>query len=396
MAHHHSFHEAQVPVGVEFRHETLYRSDGNGDNWCQTWAADDTVITSMDDGNWLSGERAYNNHLYRIVGGPDGFARQDLPGYPQFVFNEGGWFGYGIVSVDGALYSFVSKCPENRWSGPFRGFKLLRSADNGATWYRVDRHGVGRLLGPWDAARYEVSDGEMFMLEEAGREGHGGVAYPYSFCEIAQHGRDQSLARDGYLYIYSPEGARTHELLLARAPRDGIGRRALWQYFAGWQGGAPIWSGDIEARQPVHIFCEANAAGEMFGWYSWLPSVVWNPGLGLYIMVNGGTYAGHGLTGSAEDYYHAWMHTKSGSLGFWHAPDPWGPWTPFWYTDEWTVDSPDNRTYQPKLSPKWMSADGREMVLIWSDAMKNAEGRSHTVNYRWNQMRIVIQMAAAD
>jgi hypothetical protein len=32
------------------------------------------------------------------------------------------------------------------------------------------------------------------------------------------------------------------------------------------------------------------------------------------------------------------------------------------------------------------------MVLIWSDAMKNEKGRSHTVNYKWNQMEISIEM----
>lgn len=32
------------------------------------------------------------------------------------------------------------------------------------------------------------------------------------------------------------------------------------------------------------------------------------------------------------------------------------------------------------------------MVLIWSDAMKDEDGRSHTVNYRWNQMRISVRM----
>ena len=50
-----------------------------------------------------------------------------------------------------------------------------------------------------------------------------------------------------------------------------------------------------------------------------------------------------------------------------------------------------NRTYQPKLSPKWISEDGRKMVLIWSDAMMNEEGRSHTINYLWNQMEITLQ-----
>ena len=55
------------------------------------------------------------------------------------------------------------------------------------------------------------------------------------------------------------------------------------------------------------------------------------------------------------------------------------------------VDDPKNRTYQPKLSPKWISEDGKKMVLIWSDAMKNKEGCSHTVNYKWNHMEITIQ-----
>lgn len=61
-------------------------------------------------------------------------------------------------------------------------------------------------------------------------------------------------------------------------------------------------------------------------------------------------------------------------------------------SDYWTADDPGNLTYQPELSSKWISADGREMVLIWSDAMKNEQGRSHTVNYRWNQMRITIRL----
>lgn len=381
-----------VPVGVTFHPDTLRRVGHHGDNWCHTWAADDTIIASMDDGNWLDGaDRGWNNHLYRLSGGPNEFVREDLPGYPQFVFNEGGWFGYGICSLDGVLYSLVSKCPKNGWSGPFRGIKLLKSHDNGASWQRVDRDGHERPLGPWDPARYEVSDAEMFYLEESGREAHGGLGYPFASCAVAQRGRDGQADSDGYVYIYSPEGANTHELLLARAPREALGVRAAWTFFAGWDGAQPRWSSALDLRQPNHVFPEADARGDVYGWYSWLPSVVWNPGLGLYIMANGGTFGGHGMTASAEDYYHRWMHSRSGSLGLWWARRPWGPWTQFYYNDEWTVDSPDNRTYQPKLSPKWISADGQQMVLIWSDAMKNAEGRSHTVNYRWNQMAITIE-----
>jgi len=96
------------------------------------------------------------------------------------------------------------------------------------------------------------------------------------------------------------------------------------------------------------------------------------------------------MTDSDKDYYSGWMHSETGSLGFWYSETPYGPWKEIYYTEYWIVDNEANRTYQPKLSPKWISSDGIEMTLIWSDAMKNKEGKSHTVNYMWNQMKINI------
>ena len=43
-----------VPTGVEFAPDSLNRLGGSGDNWCLTWAADDSLITSMCDGDWLN------------------------------------------------------------------------------------------------------------------------------------------------------------------------------------------------------------------------------------------------------------------------------------------------------------------------------------------------------
>lgn len=378
------------PIDIVFHRDTLRRVGGHGDNWCLTWTADDSQITSMDDGNWLDGPHSFNNHLYRISGDPGSFKRQDIPGYPRFYFNEGGWFGYGIVAVDNTLYSFVSKCPKNHWSGPFRGVKLLKSPDHGASWFRVNRSGTERRLTPADPARYRIDEDEMFFFEESGRTAHGGTAYPFAFCSFVQNGQNHRTAPDEFIYVYSPEGSQSHQLLLARTPKNQLGVRSAWKFFAGWQENHPQWTPNLEERAPVLEFPSENSEGHVFGWYSWLPSVVWNPGLHLYLMVNGGTYGGHGLSTQAEDYYSSWMHTRSGSLGFWYAPHPWGPWTRFFYSEEWIVDNPDNRTYQPKLSPKWISPDGHHMVLIWSDAMKNSAGQSHTVNYRWNQMEISI------
>jgi hypothetical protein len=380
-----------VPVGITFRRDTLWRSDARGDNWCLTWAADDSQITSMCDGNWLKGKHSYHNHLYRIIDGPDNLRRQDIPQYPQFISGTGSWFGYGIVSVDDIVYSVVSKTPANQWSGPFKGIKLLKSKDHGQTWWRVDRFGQARKIGPSDKVRNEVNSAEMFFLEEFGLPHKHKEAYPFSFVDFVKCGKANALAKDDYLYIYSPEGASAHKLLLARAPKNKLEIRDEWEYFMRYTDGRPVWTSNIQRRGYVHVFPEKNKDGEYFGWYSWLPSVVWNPGLGLYIMVNGGTYGGRTMTSSDKDYYDAWMHTRTGSLGFWYSKEAYGPWKQFYYTDHWTADDARNLTYQPKLSPKWISADGKHMVLIWSDAMKNEKGRSHTVNYKWNQMKVSIE-----
>ena len=381
------------PAGVQFHMETLKRVGSHGDNWCITWAKDGSQITSMDDGNWLNKPDAErHNHLYRITGEPEDFRRQDIPDYPDFSGEEGSWFGYGIVSVNGDLYSVVSKTPGKQWSGPFTGIKLLKSPDNGKSWYRIGRAGEAlKYDGPVDSMRNVVNDTEMFFLKEYGMPHKEQMAYPFSFVDFVHCGRANSAAKDDYLYIYSPEGAHAHKLTLARVSVQKLGTRAAWKYFKGYdKTGKPQWTGNIEERGYVYEYPEKSDKGHYFGWYSWLPSIVWNEGLGLYIMVNGGTYAGHGMTDSDEDYYDAWMHTETGSLGFWYSEHPYGPWTQFFYTDYWIVDDEKNRTYQPKLSPKWISDDGKDMILIWSDAMSNEKGQSHTVHYMWNQMKITI------
>ena len=379
------------PSGVRFRNETLRRLGSKGDNFDQTWAADDSVITALDDGDWFNERFTYHSQLYRLRGQANGFSVSEVQNYPEFHVRGDGWFAYGVLSVDGVLYSLVSKTQTAAWShGPFRGMKMLRSYDGGNTWNRVDKNNNDRFLSRSDSSRELLNDNEMFFFEEFGRFGKGRTAYPFSYATFVQNGRDHQASKDGYVYIYAPEGANSHQLLLARVRPNQLGQRSAWQYFSGWNGNTPRWTSNIEQRQPNLVYPERASNGEYFGWYSWLPSVVWNEGLGVYIMASGGTYAGGGGTNSANDYYHQFMHNRSGTLGFWYSENPYGPWKRFYYNENWTVDDSANLTYQPKLSPKWISSDGRRMTLIWSDAMRDANGHSHSVNYQWNQMEIDI------
>lgn len=357
----------RYPTGVGFHPDSLLRDGCRGDNWCITWADDGHQYTSMDDGSgWRTGAE-YNNRVWRIKGSPertgeDPFTAEFLPGYPEYPY-RGGWYGYGLSSVDGVLYHFVTRTSEDRWSVPFLGAKLIWSADHGATWRRPDGEDAGNdpfAYGP---------DAMFFWKEDP----------EWAFSQIAfvQCGRDNSAAKDDFVYLYAPNGKQPHELNLARVPRDRIRERSAYRYFIRYRpDGAPVWSDreDIRQRGVVHRFPEG------WGLYSWHPSVVYNEPLDLFLMANGGT----------ERAGDTWMHDRTGSLGFWWSENPWGPWTQFYYADDWHADGPRNRCYQPKLSPKWIGAGGTELTLIFSDAQADERGVSHTVNYRWNQMRIAL------
>ena len=80
-----------------------------------------------------------------------------------------------------------------------------------------------------------------------------------------------------------------------------------------------------------------------------------------------------------------YMHYETGALKFLWAKNPWGPWREFYYDEAWSGDHEDNRLYLPQISPKWISDDGKSMVLIYSDA-----GYSYGKNYRWNRQKFTL------
>ena len=149
-------------------------------------------MVSTRDGNWLNQKiypRQIHNHLYRIKGAPENFEWEVLPNYPNFSSEEGSWFGYGIVAVDGSVFSAVSKTPGAAWSGPFTGIKLLKSTDNSQSWSRVDRDGNELAFTAMDSMRNVVNEQEMFSLKEHGLPHHIQEAYPFPFsilCKTAK------------------------------------------------------------------------------------------------------------------------------------------------------------------------------------------------------------------
>ena len=115
-----SYAEA-LPTGVDFQLDTVHREATNGDNWCITWGADGHQYTAMCDGKgWDPQNKKYRSRTYRIKGDVDNFSVDMLKNFPLTA--EGTpWYGYGICTVNGTLYNFMSQTPENSWSGPFLG-----------------------------------------------------------------------------------------------------------------------------------------------------------------------------------------------------------------------------------------------------------------------------------
>lgn len=385
-----------LPIDVKFG-DKIMRESRRGDNWCTTWGNDDHQYTSMCDGyGWdANRKREIHTEVLKITGEFGDVHGYSLPAYPvdYEVIDATNrympyYFGYGIVDVNGVLFQFLSRQAETNFMPPFQGTNVIYSPDYGESWFRFDDEDVTNTL-------LDYSPAAQFFWQEDGSFVDGKEGYAFSWISVCQMGKGNSQGeQDGFVYLYSPNGAQANELSLARVSSTSITDRSAYQFFHSFsKSGEVNWTSNIEDRGVAYTFPKENSQGDPFGWYSWLPSVVWNEGLRLYIMVNGGTYS----TNNYWDKGHN-LHRKSGSLQLYYSKKPWGPWTQFYSVDHWhPAGDPNERTYQPKLSPKWISEDGKEMVLIWSDAAYEWGKTEGMPNYyKWNQMKIELQLGSGD
>ena len=98
-----------VPVGLTFD-SRVYRTPNArrcGDNFCNTWAGDDNIYLTVDDGNgWpdINGVNTERNHrIWRLKGGPESYTPEYLQNYPDYEWGKN-WYAFGIVAVDGYVF----------------------------------------------------------------------------------------------------------------------------------------------------------------------------------------------------------------------------------------------------------------------------------------------------
>lgn len=356
------------PRGVDIRSvvrrdETILRLGNLGDGYKMTWGAGDRQYVVVNDGpGWADPPTAfYNTRLWTTDADAIHEASfSEVSGYPELnrsTMPEGAphYYGHGILATRGRLYQFLSILDEaeerpRHWMGS----KLIYSDDGGKTWCNQD----GSSPVVWESREEQTRERFAFFQETDGC---------FSLLSILQMGQNYSANRDGYIYVYGLNGnvdGLMNELVMFRVRTEEMLDRGAYEFFAGLQGdGQPRWDRDIAARRPTHVFPR--------GWVNytnlfpgdlvvetWLPSVVYNEALGIYMMAS----AGVGCAPDGTEF------GKPSYLGLWVSSTPWGPWRQVHEDAAWTPGGDEAaRAYAPQISPKWIAADGKSFWLVWAD-----------------------------
>ena len=283
--------------------ETIIRRAKGSDNWPMTWADDDVLYTAYGDGNGFESFTPEKRSL----------------GLAKITGEPAGFTGVNLRSPsieqkgDGKRGVKASGllCVDGvlyllaRNAG---NSQLVWSADHGATW-------------TWSDWKCTESFGCPTFLN---------------------FGRNYAGARDGFVYIYSHDSDSAYEradrMVLARVPKDRLRDEDAYEFFVRLDAaGQPIWTKDIAQRGGV-----LTNPGRCYR-----SGVTYNAALRRYLWC---------VTMPVED------KRLAGGLAVYDAPEPWGPWTIAFGTDAWDVAPGESASFPTK----WMSADGREMTLVFS------------------------------
>ena len=292
---------------------TIVRQARDSDNWPLTWADDDALYTTYGDGTGFvpKVDIKLSCGFARIDGNPTDFKGINIRS-PQEQIGQGkaGLKAWGILSVNGTLWLWFGNA--NKRGGTTR---LAWSSDRARTWTFAD-----------------------WTLPEFGSMG------------FVNFGRDYAGARDDYVYAYShdnPDGnTPADRFVLLRAPKSDLASRAAWEVFHALDAqGCPVWRRDFAERGSVFSHRDNclrsaityNASLRRYLWWQQRPQP-----------------AGHERPRGDT--------RASGGFAIYDAPEPWGPWTAVYSTENWDVGPGEHADFPAK----WMSADGRNLHLVFS------------------------------
>ena len=284
---------------------TIVRKATDSDNWPITWADDDNLYTAYGDGYGFEPKLVDKLSLgfARVEGIPPDFSGFNIRSSTGERFGSGatGKKASGMLMVDGTLYMWVRNANNDGTQS-----ELAWSHDHAKTW-------------TWSSWRF-ASLGYVCFLN---------------------FGKDYSGARDDYVYMYSPDTPsaynETDHVVLIRVPKGQITNRAAYEFFKELDtDGNPVWTNDISRRGAVFIF--AGGCNRL--------DVTYNTGIGRYLMTMKSRAKAGGLN----------------QFSIYDAPEPWGPWTTVYYTENWDVAAGESQ----HIPSKWISADGKTFYMVFA------------------------------
>jgi len=329
-------------TGVTMDRFRCHRADG--DMWPITWADDDNLYGAAGDNS----------------GSPMNFWR--IKEGPKASFLGTGW-GVSLELIDNKPIDPKIYCQKPNIDPRFGVKPASLLSMNGVLYFAVELHNYGdnpqfnrqHNINAWIITSNDY--GKTWNREATPVDFFTGrLASPH----FIQFGKDYQGARDSYIYASFPtadDGNSYWEngdhLLLGRVPKYDILKREAWEFCTGFQlEGEPIWGSDEQRAIP--LFHYPRMTGENH--------ISYNPGIQRYLM---GNYGFLDEDGQPRPYHATgkWPYSALRSqLTLFEAPEPWGPWSLFYQDDNWGTYG----DYQPSFPTKWMSEDGRTMLMVSS------------------------------
>lgn len=285
----------------------IKRKAKGSDNWPITWADDDNLYTAYGDGWGFDPKVAKKLSLgfAKVKGMPLDLSGINIrPDDEQYGDGRSGMKASGMLMVDSSLYMWVRNANRKGEQS-----QLAWSTDHGKTW----------KLSTW-------------KFKEFG------------YCTFINFGENYVGARDNYVYSVSHDNPSAYEradkFILIRVAKDQIRNRDSYEFFERLDAdGNPVWTSDIRERGAV--FTEPGCCHRS------------------------------GISYNAPLKRYMWWQAKypkgvdgrfAGMFGVFDAPEPWGPWTTVYYTDNWDVGAGETGSFPTK----WMSDDGITIHLVFS------------------------------
>ncbi len=302
-------------IDLTFDTATIHQHGLGSDQWPMTWASDGSMVAAWGDGYGWNGNAETTKKrsigVSKIDGVPPALEADDTWGA-----GPGQSFGKpdALVDIDGVLWMF--------WV-------------NGDSKYDHDTYGA---LSTDLGETWQLGSERLFKNLPTG----------FRVRSICQFGQANRGAKDGYVYVYFALN-RHPDIYLARVDKTKLFDESSYEWFLHLNDdGSASWTKDHHRKA---VAFRDNQA------YLWHISTVFHPGLNRILLSKPHyDYDDNRLTPYAPK-------SNISGLGIFEAPNPWGPWSTVYYTNEFLDD---HVKFNYVIPAKYIDPKSPSFWMAWS------------------------------